>query len=485
MRLRARITAAFTGVTAGALVASFVVAYVFVERDELRELDQSLLVQAEHAAKLAVERAPDDPRVQDGTFEISEPPSLTERYAATYERDGRAVAATRSFGEAPRLDLAGAAAGTSLELRSRGVRLRGVLVPLGARRTLLYAVPRTGVDQDLRFLVRIFAGLFAAATLVTWLVARSLARALVRDVDALCEVSDAVARGRLDARVDGRAKGSLETRLLGDRMDLMIARMEGLVASQRVFVSSAAHELRSPLTSLRGELELALRRDRAASEYKAAIERALVDTVALVSLADDLLAIARSEGRRSEGRRAPAKVAEIVAEALRMSRGNAETAGVDVLTGGDGMGVVLSCSTKEVARAVRNLLDNAISHSPPGSPVHVRAERRGGEVAIVVEDHGRGVRPEDVPHLFAPFWRGSDERAAEAPGAGLGLVLAREIARAEGGDIRFEPELVPGARFVLTLPVEGEAPRGRGRPPSGDRDDLEPSAPTTGGAPTR
>src|SRR5260370_1136749 len=114
MRLRTRLTAAFTGVTAIALVASFAVAYVFVDR--------------------------------------------------------------------------------------------GVLRPLGTHRMLLYAVPRTGVDQDLKFLVRIFAGLFAATTLVTWLVARALARSLVRDVDAIYEVADAVATGKLDARVGGRAK---------------------------------------------------------------------------------------------------------------------------------------------------------------------------------------------------------------------------------------------------------------------------------------
>lgn len=446
-------TAAFTGVTAVALLASFAVTYAFVQRDELREIDHALLVQAEHAAVVATQRNPDDPSVRDGTSEIIEPPTLTTRYAAAYEReDGRVVAVTRSFGEPPRIEHLDAGAGTPVDFVHRGVHLRGVLVPLGTHRTLLYAVPRTGVDQDLSFLVRIFALLLVAATTLTWLVARSLASSLVRDVDAIYEVADAVSAGKLDARVGGRAKGSIETQLLAERMDRMIERLEELVVSQRAFISSAAHELRSPLTSLRGELELALRRERTAEEYKETIETALADAVSLVTLADDLLAIARIESRRMSASKDVTLVSDLMEEATRMSRGNAEARTVTVVVAPPPKGVVVSCSRKEVARALRNLLDNAISHSPNGTRVSVKTEVAKGHVDIAVEDEGDGISAEDAPLLFAPFWRGTGERAG-AEGAGLGLALAREIARAEGGDITYDPAFSPGARFILTLPL--------------------------------
>lgn len=455
MRLRTRLTATFTGVTAVALIASFAVTYAFVQRDELREIDHALLVQADHAAAVATERSPDDPRVRDGTSEIVEPPSLTTRYAATYERDdGRVVAVTRSFGEAPKVEHADAVAGTAVDFMHHGQHLRGVLVPLGTHRTLLYAVPRTGIDQDLSFLVRIFALLLVAATTLTWLVARALARTLVHDVDAIYEVADAVAAGKLDARVGNRAKGSIETKLLAERMDRMIERLEELVASQRVFISSAAHELRSPLTSLRGELELALRRERTPAEYKEAIEIALADAVSLVTLADDLLAIARIENRRGHGAsKDVTRISDLMEEATRMARGNAEARMVDVVVIAPAKDVSVSCSRKEVARALRNLLDNAIAHSQSGKSVSVKSEVADGHIDIAVEDAGSGVKAEDAPLLFAPFWRGTGERAG-AEGAGLGLALAREIARAEGGDIAYDPKFSPGARFVLTLPLE-------------------------------
>ncbi|MCW5833918.1 MAG: HAMP domain-containing histidine kinase [Labilithrix sp.] len=464
MKLRTRLTLAFTLVTSVALIVSFVVVYLFVERDELRELDHALLVQAEHVASVAVARSPDDPLIGEGPGELVDPPSVTVRYAAEYERDGRLVASTRSFGgQAPRLAEINARIdspeGAAVTLTHNGAQLRGVLVPIGSRRVLLYAVSSKGIANDLAFLLRTFAALFAGATSLTWIVARWLARSLVRDVDAICEVAEAVATGELDARVGPRARGSVETRLLAERLDQMIERLGELVAAQRDFISSAAHELRSPLTSLRGELELALRRDRSGPEYKETIERALGDAATLVTLADDLLAIARTEGRARAASSEPTRVSDIVEDATRMTRGNAEVRSVEVAFEGEG-DVSVACSRKEVARALRNLLDNAVAHSPPAGTVLVRAAVADATVEIAVEDGGAGVRAEDAALLFTPFWRGDGERAAEG-GTGLGLSLAREIARAAGGDVRYDASHAPGARFVLLLPRAAATPRQR------------------------
>lgn len=135
-----------------------------------------------------------------------------------------------------------------------------------------------------------------------------------------------------------------------------------------------------------------------------------------------------------------------------MSRGNAEARKVDVVVVAPPKDVSVACSRKEVARALRNLLDNAIAHSQSGKSVSVNVAVEDGHVDIAVEDEGSGVREEDAALLFAPFWRGTGERAG-AEGAGLGLALAREIARAEGGDIAYDAAYSPGARFVLTLPL--------------------------------
>jgi two-component system heavy metal sensor histidine kinase CusS len=465
MKLRNRLTLTFTVVTAVALLASFVVTYFLVERDELREIDRALLVQAEHAAAIVSLGDVDDASRLEGPAEAVEPPSLIVRYAAVYDRSGALRATTRSFTRAPR---SLSEVGLSAESRAAtpfdfaGRDLRAVMLPVGNRRLLLYAISRAGVDADLRYLVRVFSGLLVLGTFMTWLVARWLGRELSRDVDAIGQVTEDVAGGNLSARVRDRASTTVETRSLSRRLDEMISRLSELVAAQRVFVSSAAHELRSPLTSLRGELELALRRERTAPEYRETIERALADAVALVVLADDLLALARIDDKRGPDvglpKRDAALVKDVLDDARRMARGNAEARNVRVLVEARCEGDLVGVPRQDGARALRNLLDNAIAHSPDGGEVALVAEKTDGSVRIAVEDHGPGVGGEDEPLIFSPFYRGPTERAAEGAGAGLGLSLAREIARTYGGDVALDKAYTQGARFVLSLPLSSTVP---------------------------
>jgi two-component system, OmpR family, sensor kinase len=120
---------------------------------------------------------------------------------------------------------------------------------------------------------------------------------------------------------------------------------------------------------------------------------------------------------------------------------------------GNGAGAQVFGDAADLSRALRNLLDNAIAHSPQGASIMIDARIQASEVLITVEDEGPGVLLEDAPHLFVPFWRGKEEQGNQS-GAGLGLSIAREIAVRHGGDIQLEPRVrSKGARFVLSLPL--------------------------------
>ena len=459
MTLQRRLMLTLTGVTATALIVSFVIVFLLVRRDELQALDHALLVQAHGAMAEMDTRNPAAIVLPDGTTEVPESLSPTTRYMAVYDVDGNPIVSSRSFGnDVPTIGSLGLEPGDlswdglSADLEVRDHRLRGVVIPLGEDgESLLYAASRRTITEDTRFLVRLLSILLFAAILGTGLVARWLGKVLARDVQAIAAVARSVAHGDLDARVGTAAKGSIETRVLAGDLDEMIERLGALVQAQRDFVAHAAHELRSPLATLRGELQLALRRPREPEEYRKAVEEVLDDVETLARLADDLLALARIQSKSSTTmHRAP--VAEVIAEAVAMARGlaDSENVSIEIVDDPATRTSVVVGITSDLARALRNLIDNAIGHSPDGSVVTIACEVDDTRVSVTVTDQGEGVRPEDRAKIFAPFFRGSTT-SVDRPGAGLGLAIARGIADSCGGTLTLDASHQHGARFVLSL----------------------------------
>jgi two-component system heavy metal sensor histidine kinase CusS len=192
-----------------------------------------------------------------------------------------------------------------------------------------------------------------------------------------------------------------------------------------------------------------LRRTRTPDEYRFTIEQALDATRRLKLLAEDLLELARLDAHTDEPWR-DVSLAEVmesaeqsIADDLRDKRVvlDLRVPAVNVRT-----------RRTDLERMLRNLLENAVRHSPPGDKVSVSAQASSSAIVISVSDSGPGVALADRPRVFEPFWRGTDQQASGAPGAGLGLAIARQIARAHGGDIELAESSTGGALFRITLP---------------------------------
>jgi two-component system heavy metal sensor histidine kinase CusS len=311
------------------------------------------------------------------------------------------------------------------------------------------------VDDDQQFLFRTLVGLFLAVTIATAFISRAIGARLARDVQAIARVAREVERGNLDARVGPEARGSAETLALARDLDYMIENLGALVMAQRTFISHAAHELRSPLSTLRGELQLALRRPRDADAFRRAIEEVLVDVEALIGLSEGLLTLARVQGPQNRAAQV-STVGDIIADTLRVARGLAEVKGIvfdEMAENAASAHLTIRGERGEIVRALRNLVDNAVAHSPDQTPVTIAVHSRANQVEIAVGDHGPGVSKEDEPYIFQAFYRGTKERGEDRPGAGLGLAIARGIAKNLGGDVRLNCEWQPGAQFVLALPL--------------------------------
>jgi two-component system heavy metal sensor histidine kinase CusS len=308
------------------------------------------------------------------------------------------------------------------------------------------------IDGDARGLARrmVAAGVVAvvaSAAATSW-----LARRLTRDHDRIAAVARDVAAGDLSARI-GTTSGDPEMVQLGRDVDEMISRLAILVETQQRFIANASHELRSPVTTLLGELSFALRRDRDAATYREAIEEALDSTRRLKAVTEDLLALARIGA--SERTLESIALSDVTRAAVESTRAAAETRGVALEVTGNVPEV--QGHGGDLERLLRNLVENAIRHSPRGGRVRIEAHGDADHAHVLVSDDGPGVPPDVRERIFEPFFRLAADRA-DGTGAGLGLAIARSIARAHGGDL-WADDSAHGARFVVRLPVSAPTAR--------------------------
>lgn len=462
MKLRDGFALAVAVTTTVSLAAASALTLAIFIRAQERALDRSLLdrarIEAEEALELGGTRLNIEQTPSDEDDELDQ----LVKYGAMYRRDGRLLDDTATFPERPprlaELDWAPhqPLPEGGFDLRFKEQSLRAVLVPVGASgdpeaHILLLAASRRDMDNDARSLAKLMAMMVVLAGLSSLLLGRFIGARMTRGVESIAAVARRIAAGELDARVEAPLAGPQdETRRLGLDLNAMVDRLSALIDSERRFASYAAHELRSPLAALRGELELALRRPRTEEAYKDAISAALDDTDRLIALAEDLLVFARSSVASENGYEL-ANVREILERAVADSLARAAQQRVVEVQVSDEP--TIRARSRDLTRMVRNLVDNAVAHSPATAAVRVLGRRSNDDssvIELVVENEGAGI-PEDLrERIFEPFTRGDESR--ERSGAGLGLAIARQIAKAHGGDVMLESSRAL-TRFVARFPA--------------------------------
>lgn len=264
-------------------------------------------------------------------------------------------------------------------------------------------------------------------------------------------------------RLAAPPEGSELAELVG-LLNVMLGRTEETLSQLRRFAANASHELRTPLMRMRGEAELALRDGTPPEEARAALASTIEEIDALVRLVGSLIELSRGEASGPPTEQLDlAELATALAEEAALLGGERRLR-VDVVREGGGDALVRG-SRDLLGRALWNLLDNALKYVPDGERITVRITVSDAQVQVAVEDTGAGVPPEARARLFEAFYRGDAARVQGTPGTGLGLALARTIARRHGGDLVLADG--PGTRFVLALPRRGAGSRGAARPLAG------------------
>jgi hypothetical protein len=341
-----------------------------------------------------------------------------------------------------------------LTTESTGQRARVLAstAPLGREKVLVQVGTDTDISDDA--IERVQTALLVGGPFAVVLVAVGawlLANAALRPVERMRREASAIGEHDPDRRLAVPATRD-EVAALGATMNELLGRLHSALERERRFVGDASHELRTPLAILRTELELAGRPGRSASALRSAIAEATEETDRLIRLTEDLLLLARADNRQSILHAVPVDLRDLLENAVRRGRGRDRQPPVQLDCPAD---LQVVADPDRLLQIVDNLVNNAIMHTPPGTPVRVvAAEVEAGHVAIEVIDDGPGLSPEFQPRAFDRFHRAEQARSRETGGAGLGLSIVRAIAEAHGGtaDIVNRPE--GGARATVLLPSE-------------------------------
>ena len=315
--------------------------------------------------------------------------------------------------------------------------------------TILYGAPTEPVWHAIERAMGLYAAgslvlLAVSGPLIAWMLHRGLL-----PLRQLAALAGKVSADAWEFDPPASARSTPELAPLTQALENVLARLERAFVQQQTFVSDAAHELKTAVAVVKSSLQLLELKERTPAEYQAGLERCLADSARLEALVAKMLTLARVESGASVAAGADARcdMAACVRETVTHLDTVARLRGVTVCVSADD-GCIAPVAGEDCVLLVENLLMNAIEHSPRGSGmdlgVDLRVSRENGAITLEVEDHGEGVRPDALPHVFERFSRGDPSRARSTGGSGLGLAICKAVVEKAGGSIEMKSRLGEG-----------------------------------------
>jgi heavy metal sensor kinase len=318
------------------------------------------------------------------------------------------------------------------------------------------AVVRVGMseaalDRTMSSFLLIMAALFPLALALAGGGGWFLAHRALRPVDRMTQAARQIGASQLHARIELTGAND-ELDRLAETLNEMLTRLEAAFTEMRQFTADASHELQTPLTILRGEVEIALRAERSPEEYVRVMKSALEEIERISLLVEGLLLLARSDAGVLKMDLKPLDPMALVEDVLGRLGPLARARSV-ALSLGSMEPMEMRGDLVHLRRLLFNLMDNAIKYTPEGGTVRVSVERRGEWAMLAVEDTGIGVAHEEQHKVFQRFYRSAEARSGAEGGSGLGLAIVKSIAEAHGGRAEVESAPGRGSTFKVYLPL--------------------------------
>jgi len=346
----------------------------------------------------------------------------------------------------------------SLLLKSN-VRVIAMPVHRGNRAVAVIILGRSTAEIhsffELMYLIGGLLGLLSI--LVSGYAGYVMARRALKPMDEIGQAATRFANGDLSCRIDMTSRDR-EIRALMFTLNKMFGDLESSIQAQKRFTADASHELRIPLTIMRGEIEVALLRKRKPQEYEEVLRQQLDIIDRMYRIVDGLLTLARADAGLLELARDEVDLSLLVEEVGQhhLTLLSSKDVHLDMQVV-DGLTVI--GDEHRLSRVLFNLMNNAYKHAPANSTVRLMAYASGNEAVIEVCDQGPGIPAEHIPHIFDRFYRSDEARSREAGGAGLGLAISKRIIEAHEGQITVQSEVGQGTTFHLRLPLASADPQ--------------------------
>jgi signal transduction histidine kinase len=430
-------------------------AYIGARRILRDSLDNNLAAAAQIQSAVLASRLPI--AIQPGPPEMDRFVHAVNRFVAVRDADGVILETNTPLAGNLPLDqnafdgaISGDTAWVTQQWDGAAVRSYYGPVPDGSRSpqaVVQLAASLHPLHQATQRVLFLMLGTVVLGTVATALGAGWLAGSTVGPVLEITEQAKSIHPGagrRLTAHADVHEFAGL-VEVFND----VLTRLERAFEAQRRMIADAGHDLRTPLTAMRGEIEVALRGDRRPDEYRAILGSVLEEVDHLTSISESLALLARLEAGELSLQRVEMDVGMVVERAIRNAR--ARAGGRTVSYVAPEADVTLTADNKMLAIAVNQLLDNAIKHTPEETRVEASVVADEAGVTVFVDDSGPGMPEDSMEHLFEHFYR-SDAARSRSGAAGLGLTITAAIASAHGGSVRAESSPLGGLRIVLRIP---------------------------------
>ncbi|SPQ01149.1 putative Multi-sensor signal transduction histidine kinase [Candidatus Sulfobium mesophilum] len=336
----------------------------------------------------------------------------------------------------------------------RGVNYRTLYYPISSEKILRIVLSLEEIDDSIRGVRNLFLLSLPFVIMMSFVASWFLSGKALAPIVKIKQLASHVREGRLGKRIEMESKG----REIQDLVVIFNDMLDGIqqsVEAQKRFTAAVSHEVRSPLTSLRGNIEVALRKKRTTEEYEDLLKTNLSDIIRLSRITDNLLFFTKADNNIIELRKQWFEVSHILQNIVERLKYRALAAGITIFESYQD-GIEMRGDLELLEQAFSNIIENAINYTTSGGTIAVNSKKEDDKIIISINDTGIGIPEEEVPHLFERFYRVNKERSRKSGGTGLGLSITEWVVHAHDGNIEVKSSLGVGSEFITTFPASSD-----------------------------